>query len=281
VYQLCGSAPTKPTCNAAQTLIYGQCVNKQICDAYQKEVNGVCVADCTSAQDWVNGVCVATCAYGQTRQNGECVSPQPTCYAPQVPQNGQCVTPQPVANSSITVSVEDACNDGYAVEYRFFDTTNGLSYPSHTTSYSNTVYTHTLKCVSGATIAVGARTGNKNWGVGISNNQSCSNCAYSCDGRTYQTYRFGCSASGGGALRDQLWRTVSSSGAEKTISGDTMNATMSSWSVAQSTQNSGVGTPGKVSNYVGCGTCGVGSTITFTVTFSNGTRYNYVTTRIQ
>jgi hypothetical protein len=82
-------------------------------------------------------------------------------------------------------------------------------------------------------------------------------------------------------LSAQIWRTVSSSGGERTITGDQMQDTMSSFSVAQSYQNSGVGTPGDVSNYVGCGTCGVGSTIRFSVTFPNGTKYDYVTTRIQ
>ncbi len=82
-----------PVCNpATQTLKGGQCVNKLICDAYQKEQNGVCVPDCTSAQEVINGVCVTRCASNQTRQNGVCVTPQPTPTYTQ-PTQPQTTTP--------------------------------------------------------------------------------------------------------------------------------------------------------------------------------------------
>ena len=76
-----GSQCIAPTCGSTQTLKNGQCVNKLICDAYQKEVNGVCVADCNSTQDLVYGSCVTKCTPPQTRVNGSCVAPTPT-YTP-------------------------------------------------------------------------------------------------------------------------------------------------------------------------------------------------------
>jgi len=80
---------TPPTCTSFQTLQNGQCVNKLICGAYQKEQNGVCVPNCTSAQEVVSGVCVARCASNQTRQSGVCVSQQVGCQPDYMPQPGR------------------------------------------------------------------------------------------------------------------------------------------------------------------------------------------------
>src|SRR6185437_1581072 len=38
--------------------------------------------------------------------------------------------PPPVTTSVITFSITDGCNDGYSIDYKFYDETNNLVWPS-------------------------------------------------------------------------------------------------------------------------------------------------------
>ena len=113
--------------------------------------------------------------------------------------------PSNTQGGQVTVSVRDACNDGYRINYRYysFDSSGNRVgvWPSNTRIYHTTHYdrvvTHNLRCQSGvANICIGAEQGNAYWGVGIDGDRrGCTNCCYSCPSsgnRTYSTYGFAC-----------------------------------------------------------------------------------------
>ena len=110
---------------------------------------------------------------------------------------------QPGIAASVEVSVEDACNDGYRIDYRYFAYSGNQrtgSWPGpnqrYHTKYYNKVVSHSLTCGSGTTrICLEAQQGNYSWGVGINDERGCNGCCYSCPStgtNTYETYRFGC-----------------------------------------------------------------------------------------
>ena len=112
--------------------------------------------------------------------------------------------PPPPSQRGVTVSVRDACNDGYRIEYRYFafDSSNTQtgSWPGgssfyHTTHY-NRVVEHNLECDDEtATICLGARQGRWVWGIGMDADRSCSTCCYDCPSsgvKEYRTFGFGC-----------------------------------------------------------------------------------------
>jgi hypothetical protein len=86
--------------------------------------------------------------------------------------------------STITFQITDGCNDGYSIDYKFYDETNNLVWPSSSTyyytSYYNTAYTNSLSCNTGAKVCYGGNTGTLYWGVGVDNTQSCADCCISC-----------------------------------------------------------------------------------------------------
>lgn len=92
--------------------------------------------------------------------------------------------PPPPSSSVITFTLADYCNDGYRIDFRFYDETNGLVWPSSTENYYTPGYgiptSQNLSCNTGATVCYGGNTGSIFWGVGLNNNQSCSNCCISC-----------------------------------------------------------------------------------------------------
>ncbi len=97
--------------------------------------------------------------------------------------------------STLTWNITDACNDGYRIEYRFFDKTNDLVWPGSSTvyytSYYNTTYTNRLECRTGAKICYGAKTGNSYWGIGINGTEGCTDCCTTCTTATVAN-RLGC-----------------------------------------------------------------------------------------
>lgn len=81
--------------------------------------------------------------------------------------------------NSIKFIVKNICKDGMSIQYRFFDESNKLMWPSsdkvYTTSQNQTPNIHALSCNPGSTICFGATTYSASptvyWGVGISNAQ--------------------------------------------------------------------------------------------------------------
>jgi hypothetical protein len=107
-----------------------------------------------------------------------------------IPAPNSAVLNNEVNKSTVKFIVQDNCNDGIAVQYRFFDVSNNLCWPSsdkvYTTSQYQTPYVHELSCKPGANICFGATTYSASptvqWGVGINNDQvtnldtSCVSC---------------------------------------------------------------------------------------------------------
>src|SRR5258707_11812972 len=90
----------------------------------------------------------------------------------------------PPVNQTITFVITDGCNNGVPIDYKFYDETNNLVWPSSSTHYStaayNGVYTHNLSCIQGANVCYGASSANYYWGVGLLNTYSCPDCCISC-----------------------------------------------------------------------------------------------------
>ncbi|MBI5184464.1 MAG: hypothetical protein HZA01_01895 [Nitrospinae bacterium] len=89
------------------------------------------------------------------------------------------------SKSTIKITIVDKCNDGYEIDYRFYDTTNNLVWPSSSAYYYTQKYAKryvsTLLCQTGATVCYGGNTGNLlSWGVGIDYTESCSDCCVIC-----------------------------------------------------------------------------------------------------
>ncbi|HME56863.1 MAG TPA: hypothetical protein VKF63_00885 [Terracidiphilus sp.] len=100
---------------------------------------------------------------------------------------GGGTTTDPTSTSALTFQINDACNDGYTVFYKFFDETDSLVWPSSTQAYTiqyGETYTSNLSCNTGAKICYGASDDGNDaigyWGVGSSNLESCTNCCYTC-----------------------------------------------------------------------------------------------------
>lgn len=109
-----------------------------------------------------NGICEA----GETAS-----SCPPDCYTPP-------------AQTTITLGIQDSCYDGYRIEWRYFDVTNNLVWPSSNQVYYNqyegVLYSSNLLCNVGAKICYGARTGSKYWGIDLDGSKSCSSCCVTC-----------------------------------------------------------------------------------------------------
>ena len=89
--------------------------------------------------------------------------------------------------------IEDACNDGYDFQYRFFERFSDGSLTGRRIPGGGNVYitrsfgqshSHRLNCSSSAGYCVGANRRGINetryWGVGIDGDQGCTDCCYSC-----------------------------------------------------------------------------------------------------
>lgn len=88
------------------------------------------------------------------------------------------------AKHTITFNITDGCNNGISIQYKFYDETNNLVWPSassyyYTTAY-NATYTHNLLCNEGAKVCYGARNNTGYWGVDLDNSKSCSDCCIQC-----------------------------------------------------------------------------------------------------
>lgn len=108
--------------------------------------------------------------------------------------------PPPQPEATITFTITDACHDGYGINYRFWDETNNLVWPSSTTSYftqfDDTPYASNLLCRVGANICYGARNTNPArpgyWGVDVDNSKSCTACCITCQQGNSAGFRLTC-----------------------------------------------------------------------------------------
>jgi hypothetical protein len=90
----------------------------------------------------------------------------------------QQVSQSNITPNSIKFVVNNICNDGTSVQYRFFDESNNLLWPSsdkvYITSQYQTPNIHEISCNPGATICFGAdrrAPPSGHWGVGTNNDQ--------------------------------------------------------------------------------------------------------------
>lgn len=91
--------------------------------------------------------------------------------------------PPPPATSVITFQLTDACNDGYSIDYKFYDETDNLVWPSSSSHYYDNygnVSTNNLSCNTGANVCYGASSSTFYWGVGVDNTQTCPDCCITC-----------------------------------------------------------------------------------------------------
>lgn len=111
-----------------------------------------------------------TTTKNQSQQKSAYKYDQPPAYAPIY------VKPE---YSNLKLYVVDKCDDNYNIQYRMFDVTNNMIWPSSKEVYitrSGGENVHTLSCKTGATICFGASlydsSMNRYWGVGIDGNVS-------------------------------------------------------------------------------------------------------------
>jgi hypothetical protein len=96
--------------------------------------------------------------------------------------------PQAPLLEAISFNITDGCNNGISIDYKFYDETNNLVWPSassfYFTSALNATYSSNLSCESGANVCYGARStvngSQVYWGVDLDNSKSCTNCCITC-----------------------------------------------------------------------------------------------------
>ena len=102
----------------------------------------------------------------------------------------------PCAWETIEWRVTDLCEDGFLIEYKFYDFENNLVWPSSSTHYEtvyyNYTYTHVLQCRPGSRVCFGGRTGSLYWGVDVDGSQYCSDCCGTCTGSGYYEFNAVC-----------------------------------------------------------------------------------------
>lgn len=129
------------------------------------------------------------CSSGPVCGNGVCESGETVSSCPQ-----DCYVPP--SQTTITLGIKDSCYDGYRIEWRYFDVTNNLVWPSSSQVYYNQyegqLYTNNLLCNVGAKICYGARTGNKYWGIDIDGSKSCSSCCVTCQSGMQYSWNLVC-----------------------------------------------------------------------------------------
>lgn len=104
--------------------------------------------------------------------------------------------PPPTTTFTITFNLTDGCNNGIPIDYKFYDVTNHLVWPSSSTHYStqayNATYTHNLTCNSGANVCYGARSASLYWGIDLDGTKSCPDCCISCQSGNSLSRRLSC-----------------------------------------------------------------------------------------
>ena len=87
--------------------------------------------------------------------------------------------------ASVRFILQDGCNDGYRIDFRYFGFTSNNERvsvwgPYHTEFYDQE-YGSNLACASGITkICYGGKTGNRTWGAGYDGTRGCTDCCTRC-----------------------------------------------------------------------------------------------------
>jgi hypothetical protein len=104
--------------------------------------------------------------------------------------------PPPVSETTVTFNITDGCNNGVQIDYKFYDQTNNLVWPSATSHYFtsafNATYTHNLLCRTNAKICYGARSAGFYWGIDVDGTKSCSDCCILCETNATLSRRLTC-----------------------------------------------------------------------------------------
>lgn len=99
-------------------------------------------------------------------------------------------------NSTITFVIEDGCNNGVQIWYKFYDFENNLVWPSSSThyytEYYGASYTHNLQCRTGGNVCYGGRSASYYWGVDYDGSKSCTNCCITCTQNNRLSRRLTC-----------------------------------------------------------------------------------------
>jgi len=148
-----------------------------------------CTDDCISESRQCFGNGYRTC--GQ-HDSDDCLdwSPVTYCASGEICLEGECENIEEISTAAISLSITDFCDDGYAINYKFFDVDHDLVWPSasshYYTEFYDYKYTSDLSCIPGAKICYGAATGELYWGVGINGDYGCEGCCVFCeDGKSY------------------------------------------------------------------------------------------------
>lgn len=92
--------------------------------------------------------------------------------------------PPPATTATITFNITDGCNNGISIDYKFYDVTANLVWPSasshYFTSAFDATYTHNLQCTTNDKVCYGARSVNTYWGLDVDGSKSCSDCCIFC-----------------------------------------------------------------------------------------------------
>jgi len=106
--------------------------------------------------------------------------------------------PTPAALGSMTWTVSNQCTSGAEIDYKLYDRSNSLVWPSSTSHYYigyGQTQSRSLSCTSGAKVCMGASTDTLSWGVGLAGTSGCDTCCYFCDGGNHSYTFGGCSGS--------------------------------------------------------------------------------------
>lgn len=156
---------------------------------------GNCTNECQSGAKQCSGNGYQTCGNYDSDSCTEWGSVI-NCSSGKVCSGGSCITQTPTFYSTITLGIRDLCYDGYRIDFRYFDETNNLVWPSSTenyyTSYDNTLYTNNLTCITGAQICYGGETGASYWGVGLNDEHTCTSCCVTCSDDGWHNWDLTC-----------------------------------------------------------------------------------------
>lgn len=112
------------------------------------------------------------------------------CTSSEICLDLECQNIDDISTASIELSITDQCDDGYYIEYKYFDVDHDLVWPDadsyYYTEYFNQAYTSILSCIPSAKICYGGNTGSMYWGLGLEGDESCDSCCVDCvDGTSF------------------------------------------------------------------------------------------------
>ncbi|MBF0171542.1 MAG: hypothetical protein HQK87_10735 [Nitrospinae bacterium] len=101
-------------------------------------------------------------------------------------------------DTTMTWRIVDQCDDGVAVNYRFYDVDNNLEWPDrpayYTAAEANKTYLTSFTCPKDGKVCLGATDADRkwSWGVGLEGTHDCIDCCFFCDSTDIAYYPLGC-----------------------------------------------------------------------------------------